>query len=99
MCTTPQQDFTKQEIIDMIICIKQKTPDIALSDRKEILRIIMRSGIDDHKIQSKGNGTQIKFKDLPNSTIIQIYNFITMKIQDKIHKLDQLTEEPIANSE
>jgi hypothetical protein len=97
MSTTPE--YTKQEIIDMIIYIKQKTPDIALADRKEVLRIIMKSGIDDHKIQSKGNGTQIKFKDLPNNTIIQVYNFIKMKILDKMQKLEQLTEEPTGDPE
>jgi len=97
MSTTPE--YTKQEIIDMIIYIKQKTPDIALADRKEVLRIIMKSGIDDHKIQSKGNGTQIKFKDLPNNTIIQVYNFIKMKILDKMQKLEQLTEEPTGDLE
>lgn len=92
-------EYTKQEIIDMIIYIKQKTPDTALVDRKEVLRIIMKSGIDDYKIQSKGNGTQIKFKDLPNNTIIQVYNFIKMKILDKMQKLEQLTEEPTGDSE
>ncbi len=92
-------EYTKQEIIDMIIYIKQKTPDTALADRKEVLRIIMKSGIDDYKIQSKGNGTQIKFKDLPNNTIIQVYNFIKMKILDKMQKLEQLTEEPTGDSE
>lgn len=92
-------EYTKQEIIDMIIYIKQKTPDIALADRKEVLRIIMKSGIDDHKIQSKGNGTQIKFKDLPNNTIIQVHNFIKMKILDKMQKLEQLTEEPTGDPE
>lgn len=92
-------EYTKQEIIDMIIYIKQKTPDTALVDRKEVLRIIMKSGIDDYKIQSKGNGTQIKFKDLPNNTIIQVYNFIKMKILDKMQKLEQLTEEPTGDPE
>lgn len=92
-------EYTKQEIIDMIIYIKQKTPDTALVDRKEVLRIIMKSGIDDYKIQSKGNGTQIKFKDLPNNTIIQVYNFIKMKILDKMQKLEQLTEEPTGGPE
>lgn len=97
MSTIPE--YTKQEIVDMIIYIKQKTPDISLVDRKEVLRIIMKSGIDDHKIQSKGNGTQIKFKDLPNNTIIQVYNFIKMKILDKMQKLEQLTEEPTGDPE
>jgi hypothetical protein len=32
-------------------------------------------------------------------TIIQIYNFIKMKIVDKIQKLNQLTEDPIADQE
>lgn len=91
--------YSKQEIIDMIIYIKQKTPDLALIDRKEILRIIMKSGIDDDKIQSKGNGTQIKFKEMSNSIIIQIYSFIKTKISDKLQKLDQLTEEPLADPE
>jgi hypothetical protein len=96
---TSAEEYTKQDIIDIIIYIKQKTPDLSLADRREVLRIIMKSGIDDYKIQSKGNGTQIKFKDLNNTTIIQIYNFIKMKIVDKIQKLNQLTEDPIADQE
>ncbi len=92
-----QKEFSKQEIINMILYITQKTPDISISDRKEILRIIMKSGIEDHKIQSKGSGTQVKFKDLPNQTIIQIYNFVKFKISEKLKRLEQLTEEPISD--
>lgn len=89
----------KQEIIEMIKYINQKTPDVSLTDRNEILRIIMSSGVDDHKIQSKGGGTQIKYKDIPNNVIVLIYNFIKMKIDSKLEQLSHLTEEPLDTPE
>jgi hypothetical protein len=87
------KSINKDEIINMIIYIKQKVSDLSITDRKNILRIIMKTGIDDNKIQSKGNGTQIKFKDITSDTIQLIYNFIQAKITDKIEKLKNFTEE------
>lgn len=73
--------------------IKQKTPDISLKDRQEILKMIIDSGVNDEVIQSKGNGTQIKFKDIPVEIIDKIYMFIQNKNNDKLHKLSQLAED------
>lgn len=83
----------KDEIIKMIVFIKQKVSAISVADRRAILKIIMKSGIEDHKIHSKGDGTQVKFKDLPSNTIVEINKFIKNKIDCKLNELQSLTEE------
>ncbi len=90
---------TKQEIIDMIMYITQTVPDVSHQDHKEILRIIQKSGIDDSKVQKKGGGTQVKFKDMQYETIVNIHTFLTKKIVSKMDKLASLTEEPISGAE
>lgn len=92
--STPETP-TKQEIIDMIMYITQTIPDVSQQDYKEILRIIQKSGISDHKIQTKGGGTQVKFKDMPHAAIVNIHMFLKKKITSKMDKLALLTEEPI----
>lgn len=81
------------DIINMIIYIKQKVDDLPISDRKNILKMIVNSGIDDCKIHSKGSGTQIKFKDIPQDVISNIYEYIYNKDLEKIAKLNNFTEE------
>lgn len=90
---------TKEETIKMIVFIKQKVSSMSINDRREILRIIMQSGIDDHKIHSKGDGTQVKFKDLPYTTVLSIYKYMTTKIDTKITELQSLTEDIIPTEE
>ena len=90
---------SKQEIIDMIVYITQTIPDVSNHDGKEILRIIQKSGISDDKIQTKGGGTQVKFKDMTTDTIVNIYNLLKKKIISKIEKLSMLTEEPVCDAE
>lgn len=84
---------TKDDVINMIIFIKQKVDDLSITDRRDILKIIIKAGVDDHKIHSKGNGTQIKFKDLSVDCILSIHSYIQAKISDKIEKLKNFTEE------
>jgi len=91
--TSVDIEYTDEEIIKMIVYIKQKNTDIDLSDGKEILRMIIAEGVEDHKIHTKGNGTQVKFKDLPYKLIVRIYNFIQTRINNKIEQLNQMTEE------
>lgn len=83
---------TKDEVINMIMYIKQKIDDVSIEDRKYILRII-KSSIPDEKIHSKGNGTQIKFKDLPVETVQSIYSYVQEKISIKLENLKTFTEE------
>ena len=90
---------SKQELIDMIIYIKQTIPDVSLTHRKEILRIIQSSGISDHKIQTKGGGTQVKFKDLNATTITLINNFLKERISNKMDKLATLVNEVVNDAE
>lgn len=85
--------MSKDGAIDMIMYIKQSISDLSHEELKNILQIIINSGIDDHKIQEKGNGTQIKYKDIPKETIIAIHQYIKTKIDDKIQKLKNFTQE------
>jgi len=89
---------SKDDIIKMIVFIKQKVSSMSLGERRDILRIIMKSGLEDHKIHSKGDGTQVKFKDLSFGTIVSINTYITQKINSKLSELQTLTEESIAES-
>jgi hypothetical protein len=89
---------SKDDIIKMIVFIKQKVSSMSLGERRDILRIIMKSGLEDHKIHSKGDGTQVKFKDLSFGTIVSINTYITQKINSKLSELQTLTEESITES-
>lgn len=87
------EEPTKQEIMYMIAYITQTIPDVPQQDRKEILRIIRNSGVSDDKIQTKGGGTQIKFRDMNPRTIMNIHTYLTKKITNKMDMLMSLTEE------
>ncbi len=87
------KEIPKDDVINMIMYIKQKVDDLSINDRRDILRIILKSGLNDNKIHSKGNGTQIKFRDLSSETVQSIYSYISAKITDKIEKLKNFTEE------
>lgn len=83
----------KKSELDMIMYIKQSIGDLSPDELKNILQIIMNSGIDENKIQEKGNGTQIKYKDIPKETIVAISNYIKNKLDDKMQKLKNFTQE------
>jgi uncharacterized protein with WD repeat len=86
-------DTNKNELINMITYIKHKVGDLNVNERKDILQMLINAGIEDNKIQSKGRGTQIKFMDIPTDMIVSIYNFIQVKINEKIENLKNFTEE------
>ena len=77
----------------MIAYISQKVGDLTIDDRHKILKIIIKSGIDDAKIQSKGSGTQVKYKDLSYDTIILIHNYIKEILARKLEQLKVITTE------
>lgn len=90
---------SKAEIINMIISITQKVDKLLVIDRREILRLIIKSGVEDHKIHSKGNGTQIKFKDMKFETITIIYNFIQNKMAENLVQLESIIDENVEDSD
>ncbi len=90
---------TKQAVIDMTIYITRTIPDVTQQDYKEIIRILLKSGISDHKIQTKGGGTQVKYKDIPPMTIVAIHDYLKKKMASKMDMLATLTEEPTAESD
>jgi len=70
-------NITINEKIDYII---ENINNLNKSNRIEVLCIVMET-IDHDKIMEKGNGTYIKFKDLDNTLICNIYAYIYNKIQ------------------
>ena len=86
-------EYTKNDIISMITYINQKIGDLNINERRDILQMIINSGIDDDKIQSKGRGSQIKFVDIPFDVIISIYEYMQNKINEKMENLKNFTEE------
>lgn len=86
-------ETNKDEIVNMITYIKQKVGDLNVNERKDILQMLINSGIEDSRIHSKGRGTQIKFMDIPTDMIVSIYNFIQVKINEKMENLKNFTEE------
>ena len=89
-------EVNEKEIINMIAFISQHVSDLSQDDRHKILKIIIKSGIDDSKIHSKGNGTQIKYKDLSYDAITSVYKFITDTITIKMEQLKIATVENTA---
>jgi hypothetical protein len=86
-------ETNKDELVNMITYIKQKVGDLNVNERKDILQMLINSGIEDSRIHSKGRGTQIKFMDIPTDMIVSIYKFIQVKINEKMENLKNFTEE------
>lgn len=86
-------NINKYDLVNMVMFIKQKVGELTINERRDILQMIVNSGIDDSKIQTKGGGTQIKLKHIQHETVISIYNYINTKMKDKIEKLKNFTEE------
>ena len=63
----------KMSPINMIKYIKRNVDYLSINERQDILQMIINALPDDSKIQTKGDGTQIKFKDIPSPTIASIY--------------------------
>jgi len=73
---------------EMIKYIDRNVNDLMVEERKEILGMIMSSSIESNKIQTKGDGTQIKYRDIPPNVITSIYHFIKNKLAAKMAALE-----------
>lgn len=79
--------------INMISFIGQSVNDLTINERKEIYKIMGNSSMDESKVQEKGDGILIKFKDIPRPVIQEIYNYIVRKLGEKQEQLDNCTVE------
>jgi hypothetical protein len=79
---------SKISITDMIKYIERNVNELSISEKQDILHIIMNSSIENRKVQTKGDGTQIKFKDIPKYTIVSIYHYIKDKLAIKLAALE-----------
>ena len=70
-------DICSDEHIKYII---DSVYELSINERKDILQILLDSNINNAFIQSKGDGTQIKFKHIPPPVILSIYNNIKNKL-------------------
>lgn len=73
--------------------IKNNIDSLSVNERQDILQMIVNSSIEDSRIQTKGDGTQIKFKDLPVILINNIYNYIQVKMNNKLTTLNNFSSE------
>lgn len=85
---------------EMQTYIKNNNGDLSIMERKELLQMIINSSTNYDKIETKGNGTQIKFKDIkPESTIILLYNYIVSRIHSKINAIQSFPDKKISCDE
>jgi hypothetical protein len=56
--------------------------ELGIQDRKEVLQMVYNSPARG-KLKEKGSGTQVKITDLPESMIVQIYDFVGAKLQEQ----------------
>lgn len=77
----------KISITDIVKYIKFNVDYLSMNERQDILQMIINSSIEDSKIQTKGNGTQIKFRDIPQSVLSMIYSYIQTKLTSKMDEL------------
>lgn len=66
----------------IILYLDDKVNELRLNHRTEILQMILYSSIEDSKVVEKGNGTQVKFSDIPNELLLSIYNFVHNKVEN-----------------
>jgi len=84
-------DKTNPTITSMAKYIKHHINDMMLSEKEDILKMIVGS-MSDNKIHTKGDGTQVKFDDMPKTTISMIYNYMKRKISDKQKQLQHISD-------
>ena len=93
LITESEPQVDRGELISKILYIKGNIDGMSHDENKDILQIILNSNIDDKKIQEKNTGTQVKFKDLKESVICDIYNYMNRKIKEKLDHLATVTTE------
>lgn len=66
--------------------------DLSINERREILKIINDSNVPDRYIRSKGSGTEIPLKYVPEDILLAIHNYISTKIADKQNALQSFPD-------
>jgi hypothetical protein len=61
--------------------INDNINELKVSFRKEVLQTILYSNLPESKIVEKGNGTQVKYGDIDDQLLKNIYNYIYQKIE------------------
>ena len=77
---------------DLIKYINENVDKLLINERKEILQILYNS-IGDNKISTKGNGSQIKYRDIPQHTIMSIYTFTQNKLNTKVDEMQEISDD------
>ena len=79
--------------VEMITYIKHYSNEMSVEERLDILQMIVSSPIPDNKIQTKGNGSSVRFSDIPKSCLVMIFNYIKRKIEEKKEKLRHFSDD------
>jgi hypothetical protein len=82
---------TELQDAQMIKYIVRSVSELQITERQQILQMILNA-VPDSKIQTKGDGTQVKISDIPRSTMLMIHNYISTKIASKMQTLEQCAE-------
>lgn len=77
------------EVEDVIEYISDNINVMATEDLGDILKILINVVPDKH-IKSKGTGTTIRYRDIPESTLVDIKMFIENKLIGKRKKLNDM---------
>lgn len=82
---------------EMVEYIKHHVDDLSVPERYDILQMIINSSVEDNKIHTKGDGTQVKFKYISKPVVANIYNYMLKKITGKMDQFkcfSDVEEEP-----
>lgn len=71
--------------------LKQHVNDLSKEEKKGFLEILLNS-MDESKIQTKGDGTQIRLNDIPDKVIKSVYAYTKNKLFDKHAALHQISD-------
>jgi hypothetical protein len=75
------ETLPKVKVNEYRLYISDNIGNLNINYRREILQMLIYA-VDDEKLIEKGNGTQIKFTDLDDKLLTNIYNFIYNKIEN-----------------
>lgn len=73
----------KVDLRTMELYIVKHSPNLSVSERQDILRIIINADVLDKYIRTKGNGTEIPLKYVPEETMTTLYKYVKSKITEK----------------
>lgn len=81
---------TDERLNEVVRFINYNIVSMSKSDKEEILQMIFMSDIDESKIQDKGGGAQVKFKDIPVNVILDIHKKMEQKLEKKKNDLKNI---------